>query len=178
MKTITSLNSPQPAETMPRAVIRTVVRIVSTLGRVIGAAVLLAIASFCVFGFLASFEPGNGWLWKVGYGAVGSGCLTGAVAILRPSAVRIFVPLSLLAVAVFSVLGFMAARASSELSVQVGFGLLAIACLAGAVAMTHRNGRNGRLTLWYLLPLVALFGAFSCKFTISVLIPLASRFLH
>jgi hypothetical protein len=82
MKTIASLKSPPPAETMPPEVRRTTVRIVRTLGRVIGAAVLLAIASFCGFGFLAAFEPGNGWLWKVGYGAVGSGCLTGAVAIL------------------------------------------------------------------------------------------------
>jgi hypothetical protein len=60
-----------------------VVRFMETLARILGALVLLAFALFCGFGFLASFEPGNGWLWKVGYAAVGCGCLTGVVMLLR-----------------------------------------------------------------------------------------------
>ncbi|MGA2247251.1 MAG: hypothetical protein ABSH48_19850 [Verrucomicrobiota bacterium] len=178
MKTITDLKLPQPAEAVRPPVIRTVARIVSTLARALGAAALLAIASFCVFGFLAAVEPGNGWLWKVGYGAIGSGCLAGAVAMLRPSAFRIFVPMSLLTIAVFSVLGFMASRASSGLSGQIGFGLLAIGCLAVAVALPHPNGRSGHLTFWSVLLLFALFGAFSCKFAMGILIPLVSRLLY
>jgi hypothetical protein len=53
-----------------------------TLARILGALALLAIVLFCVFGFLASFEPGNGVQWKIGYGVLGSGCLTAAVALL------------------------------------------------------------------------------------------------
>ncbi len=30
----------------------------------------LAVAAFCVFGFLASFEPGVGPAWKAGYAVV------------------------------------------------------------------------------------------------------------
>lgn len=53
-----------------------------TLLRILGALPLLALAGFCVFDFLASFEPGNGFLWKVGYAALGWGCLAGAIALL------------------------------------------------------------------------------------------------
>lgn len=60
-------------------------RVVQILGRILGAMSLLAVALFCVFGFLASFEPGNGLPWKIGYGALGCGCLAGSVALfLRP----------------------------------------------------------------------------------------------
>ena len=59
-----------------------------TVARIIGVLALLAIAAFCAFGFLASFEPGNGWEWKLGYGAVGCGCLVGVVALLRRKEVR------------------------------------------------------------------------------------------
>jgi hypothetical protein len=38
----------------------------------------LAIAAFCVFGVLASFEPGVGSAWKVAYGIVFVGALLGA----------------------------------------------------------------------------------------------------
>jgi hypothetical protein len=53
------------------------------LARILGSLALLGIALFCVFGFLASFEPGNGILWKIVYGALGCGSLLGAVALLR-----------------------------------------------------------------------------------------------
>ena len=53
------------------------------LARILGALVLLAISFFCVFGLLASFEPGNGLIWKVGYGALACGFLVGAVALFR-----------------------------------------------------------------------------------------------
>ena len=49
----------------------------------IGATLLLCAAGFCVFGFLASFEPGNGLAWKIGYGTLGCICLVGAVALFR-----------------------------------------------------------------------------------------------
>lgn len=40
---------------------------------------LLAVAAFCVFGFLASFEPThNALAFRVGYAVIGSGCLIGA----------------------------------------------------------------------------------------------------
>jgi hypothetical protein len=54
-----------------------------TFVRILASVPLLAIAGFCVFGFLASFEPGNGLPWKVGYGALGCGCMIGAIALLR-----------------------------------------------------------------------------------------------
>jgi hypothetical protein len=38
----------------------------------------LAIAAFCVFGFLASFEPGVGPAWKIGYAVVFVVALLGA----------------------------------------------------------------------------------------------------
>ena len=38
----------------------------------------LAIAAFCVFGFLASFEPGVSPAWKVGYAVVFVVALLGA----------------------------------------------------------------------------------------------------
>ena len=46
---------------------------------------MLGVSLFCVFGFLASFEPGNGWEWKAGYGFLGCSCLSGAaILFLRP----------------------------------------------------------------------------------------------
>jgi hypothetical protein len=56
-------------------------QILRMLARILAALVLLAMACFCVFGFLASFEPGNGLIWKVGYGALACGFLIGAVAL-------------------------------------------------------------------------------------------------
>ena len=45
----------------------------------------LALAAFCAFGFLATFEPVDGALaWRVGYGVVGSAALYGLLRLLRP----------------------------------------------------------------------------------------------
>ncbi len=52
--------------------------------RVLLALVLLAIAAFCVFGFLATYEPVEGaLLWRVGYGAAIIACLYGMLRLLR-----------------------------------------------------------------------------------------------
>jgi hypothetical protein len=58
-------------------------QILKLLARILAALVLFAMFLFCTFGFLASFEPGNGMLWKVGYGALACGFLLGAVALVR-----------------------------------------------------------------------------------------------
>ena len=41
--------------------------------------VLLAMAGFCGFGFLASFEPPGHIAWKIGYALSGVACVAGAV---------------------------------------------------------------------------------------------------
>lgn len=50
--------------------------------RIIGALCLLPVAAFCVFGFLATYEPieGGALGWRVGYGA---GIVTCTCAALR-----------------------------------------------------------------------------------------------
>lgn len=49
--------------------------LVATLGSI----VLLAVAVFCLFGFLATFEPtDNALAFRVGYTVIGLGCLVGA----------------------------------------------------------------------------------------------------
>jgi len=50
------------------------------LWRIVVGVLLLLVAGFCVFGFLASFEPGaDPWhLTKAAYGVVGIGCLAAA----------------------------------------------------------------------------------------------------
>jgi hypothetical protein len=63
--------------------IRKRAQVMKILARILGALVLLAMALFCAFGFLASFEPGNGLIWKLGYGALACGFLVGAVALFR-----------------------------------------------------------------------------------------------
>ena len=47
------------------------------LWRILGGVLLLLLVGFCVFGFLASFEPGTE-AFKAVYGIVGSGCLLAA----------------------------------------------------------------------------------------------------
>lgn len=48
------------------------------------ALILLAFALFCVFGFLASFEPGADWWgFKVGYAALGLTSLAAASWLIR-----------------------------------------------------------------------------------------------
>ncbi len=44
-----------------------------------GSLLLLAVAAFCVFGFLATFEPtDNALAFRIGYTVIGVGCLVGA----------------------------------------------------------------------------------------------------
>lgn len=59
-------------------------RLLPPLMHILGALALLAIALFCGFGFLRSFEPRNGWEWKARYGTLGCIRLFVAVALLRP----------------------------------------------------------------------------------------------
>jgi uncharacterized membrane protein YkvI len=56
--------------------------------RIIAALVLVAVAAFCAFGFLASFEPGNGLSWKVAYGGLACFSLGCAVAVVCSRAGR------------------------------------------------------------------------------------------
>jgi hypothetical protein len=45
---------------------------------IIGSLPLLAVAAFCGFGFLATFEPTDDALaFRVGYAVIGVGCLVG-----------------------------------------------------------------------------------------------------
>ena len=48
---------------------------------IIGSLLLFAVVAFCVFGFLATFEPTNNpgqfMAFRVGYSVVGLGCLVG-----------------------------------------------------------------------------------------------------
>jgi len=56
-----------------------------TLLAIVAAIILLPIAAFCVFGFIATFEPtdqpGLFMAFRVGYGVVGLGCLATVVAL-------------------------------------------------------------------------------------------------
>ena len=54
------------------------------LMRVLLALFLLAFTAFCSFGFLASFEPGDGAItWRIGYGIAVIASLYGVVRLLR-----------------------------------------------------------------------------------------------
>jgi hypothetical protein len=45
---------------------------------IFGSLLLLAVAAFCVFGFLATFEPtDNAIAFRIGYAVIGVGCLVG-----------------------------------------------------------------------------------------------------
>ncbi|KAF0181112.1 MAG: hypothetical protein FD161_418 [Limisphaerales bacterium] len=57
----------------------------SRVTRLCAALALGGVFLFCIFGFMASFEPAatTRLPWKVGYAALGFGCLTGAVLLLR-----------------------------------------------------------------------------------------------
>lgn len=48
--------------------------------RLLATVASLGVAAFCVFGFLASFEPGVSAAWKVGYAVVFVVALLGAAA--------------------------------------------------------------------------------------------------
>jgi hypothetical protein len=53
---------------------------------IIGSLLLLAIAAFCAFGFLATFEPsdtpGMFMVFRIGYSVVGVACLVGTIALI------------------------------------------------------------------------------------------------
>lgn len=52
--------------------------------KILLALALLAFAAFCVFGFLATYEPLEGALgWRVGYGVGLVACLYGLLRLLR-----------------------------------------------------------------------------------------------
>jgi hypothetical protein len=54
-----------------------------TVGSLVGAALLLAIAAFCVFGFMASAEAAEAaWAFRTIYGAIGVRCFGGSVALI------------------------------------------------------------------------------------------------
>jgi len=45
---------------------------------IVGLLVLLTVAAFCVFGFMATFEPtSNAIAFRIGYTLIGLGCLIG-----------------------------------------------------------------------------------------------------
>ena len=58
------------------------------LAAIIAAIMLLGIAAFCVYGFMATFEPIDNattvWVFRIGYSVVGIACVAGALlAILK-----------------------------------------------------------------------------------------------
>jgi hypothetical protein len=106
-------------------------RVLKILVQCLGVLALLAVALFCVFGFLASFEPGNGLPWKLGYGVLGCSCLTGAVALLRRPLPLTVAALALVAVALISVSDF-------EMPWLLGFGALGYGGLIGTAAWLRR----------------------------------------
>ena len=56
----------------------------SNVARIILAVLLLAVATFCLFGFIATFEPSdrNLLVWRIGYGTIALGSLVLAVWLL------------------------------------------------------------------------------------------------
>jgi hypothetical protein len=56
--------------------------------RFLAVLVLFAIAAFCGYGLLASFEPPGSWGVRSIYGLAGCGCLAGIAALLWPRPVR------------------------------------------------------------------------------------------
>ena len=55
---------------------------------ILGSLLLLVVAAFCGFGFLATFEPtDNALVFRVGYTVIGMGCLVG-VGFLIMNAIR------------------------------------------------------------------------------------------
>ena len=53
---------------------------------IVGSLLVLPIAAFCVFGFLATFEPSNTpgmfMAFRIGYAVVGVACLAGTIALI------------------------------------------------------------------------------------------------
>jgi len=159
---------------------RTGWRVLLSLARVFGAIALLAVASFCVFGFLASFEPPTWVEFQAGYAALGCGCLMGVAALLGLGAPRTLPVVALLGAAMFSVLGFMVSARGLGLRWELSYGALACACAAGAIAaLWRRIGRRSvAVRLAVYLVFFVIFGAFSSKFFIYCLVPLLNRLAH
>lgn len=151
--------------------------VLQSLARIFGAVALLAVASFCVFGFLASFEPPTWVEFQAGYAALGCGCLMGAAALLGPRAARTLATVVLLAAAMFSVLGFMVSGRGLGWRWELSYGVLAGVCLAGSVAALWRwnSSRGLAIRAPVYLAFFVLFGAFSAKFFICCLVPLLNR---
>jgi len=116
--------------------------ILNWLLRLIVAMVLLCVTAFCTLGFLASFEPGNGWQWKAGYAAAACGSLVGTVGVLRRMRPRILGALALFALTMLCILGFMESYLS--LPRQVGYGVLGCCGLTGGVSLLGRGGKRKR----------------------------------
>jgi hypothetical protein len=58
---------------------------VKTIARILGAVLLLGLAAFCLFGFMATYEYSDASRrlpWQVGYGVGALICVAGAVALL------------------------------------------------------------------------------------------------
>jgi len=148
-----------------------------SLARVFGAVALLAIASFCVFGFLASFEPPTWVEFQAGYAALGCGCLMGVAALLGLGTARILPVVALLGAATFSVLGFMVSSRGVGLRWELSYGALACTCAAGAIAaLWRRIGRRSvAVRLAVYLVFLVIFGALSSKFFIYCLAPLLAH---
>jgi len=109
----------------------------------LAATVLLCIAGFCVFGFLASFEMCPISLWHCLYGACGIGTFAGATRLLlQRTRGRTLGTLALFAATVFCVLGFMESYHGFPWPWWVGYGTLGCGCLAGGVALLRRAGAN------------------------------------
>jgi hypothetical protein len=117
-----------------------------TLARTLGTLALLALAIFCVFGFMESRLTYR-FPWQVvGGGALGSGCLAGGIALLRRKGDKgkPIGPLALFAATVFCVLGFMESYLGFAWPWWVGYGALGCGCLAGGVALLRRGGDSGK----------------------------------
>jgi len=59
---------------------------VNTVLRIVGALLLLAIMAFCIFGFMATFEPSDQprLPWQIGYAFVSIICLARAIMLMLP----------------------------------------------------------------------------------------------
>jgi hypothetical protein len=51
--------------------------------RLVAAVLLVALAAFCAYGFVASFEPGDFLIFRIGYPLAGLLCLAAAVYLVR-----------------------------------------------------------------------------------------------
>jgi len=114
-----------------------------TLARTLGTLALLAVVIFCVVGFVESrFTYPFPWQ-VVGGGALGCGCLTAVIALLRRRGdnSKPMGTLALFAATVFCVLGFMESYRGFPWPWWVGYGALGCSCLGGGVELL-RQGRG------------------------------------